>query len=227
MISRYLICPLTLLLILAAALSGCLGSDGQDDPPATPSPVAMIDADPTIAYIGTIIQFDGTSSTGNDLKYHWDFGDGASVAAPSAQHAFSKPGKYSVSLKVTDTEGRSSEALMIIHIHHLSQYDPTMTPTNVLEDYQVQITTLSQGFRANLTYPSGTLNFVNLNLFLPNGTVYDSSAGDSRSSGPVQYCEFKVPPQTLAENGYENWKAQLKLSTGLSVTCNLTVEVYY
>lgn len=215
------------MVLLGAALSGCFESDGQEDEPSMSPPAAVIASDPTIAYPGTMIQFDGSSSTGSGLKYHWDFGDGASVATPTAQHPYTKPGRYTVSLKVTDTEGRSSEALMIIHIHHLSQYSPTMTPTNVLEDYQVQITTLSQGFRANLTYPSGTMNAINLNLFLPNGTLYDSSAGDLRSSGPVQYYEFKVPPQTLAENGYENWKAQLKLSTGLSVTCNLTVEVYY
>jgi len=227
MTSRYLIGLLALMVILAAALSGCFGSDEQDGPPATPPPAAVIAADPNVAYVGTMIQFSGSTSTGNGLKYQWDFGDGASAATSTAQHAYAKPGKYSVSLKVTDTDERVNEALLAIHVHHLSQYDPTLTPANGKEDYQIEITTMSQGFRANLTYPSGTLNSVALNLFLPNGTLYGSSAQESRSSGPVQYCEFKVPSQTLAENGYENWKAQVKLSAGFSVDCNITIEVYY
>jgi hypothetical protein len=227
MISRYLYGPLALIVLLAAALSGCFGSDEQEKPSTTPSPAAVIAADPTVAYVGTMIQFDGSSSTGNGLKYQWDFGDGSSATAPTTQHAYAKPGKYSVSLKVTDTDERVNEALLAIHVHHLSQYGPTLTPANGKEDYQVQITTMSQGFRANLTYPTGTLNSVALNLFLPNGTLYSPSAQEPRSSGPVQYCEYKIPPQTLAENGYENWKAQVKLSAGFSVYCNLTIEVYY
>lgn len=222
-----LFCPLVFLALLAVSLSGCLGSDGDEDKPDAPAPAAVISADATITYSGASVQFDGASSTGSDLKYQWDFGDGGVASAASVQHSYSKPGKYTVSLKVTDGEGRSNEALLVVHVHHLSQYSPTLSFSDSREDYAVEITAFSQGFRANLTYPSGNMNSVTLNMFLPNGTLYDSSSEQQRSSGPLQYYEIKVPVQTLAENGFENWKAQLKLSSGLSVACNLTIEVYY
>jgi PKD repeat protein len=48
-------------------------------------------------------------STGFPLKWLWKFGDGDSSSAQQTQHTYKKPGNFNVSLKVTDTNGCTSE----------------------------------------------------------------------------------------------------------------------
>lgn len=53
------------------------------------------------------------------LTYTWDFGDGSAPArssSPAAQHVYSKPGRYSVTLTLSNTLGSSKcSAVQIIH----------------------------------------------------------------------------------------------------------------
>ena len=45
-----------------------------------------------------------------NMKYRWDFGDGASSSDASPTHTYAKPGFYTATLTVTDSGGRSSTA---------------------------------------------------------------------------------------------------------------------
>jgi PKD repeat protein len=67
---------------------------------ATPSPVA-----------GQAVLFDGSSSSSEDAsitRYSWSFGDGSSGSGPTASHAYSVSGTYSVRLTVTDNFGNTA-----------------------------------------------------------------------------------------------------------------------
>ncbi len=57
-------------------------------------------------------QFVSTSTDPQNetLDYAWDFGDGSSATGATATHAYTKPGTYSASLKVTNTDGRTDTA---------------------------------------------------------------------------------------------------------------------
>ena len=44
----------------------------------------------------------------DSLKYVWDFGDGTSAINNKVDHAYAKPGPYTVSLTVTDKDGGST-----------------------------------------------------------------------------------------------------------------------
>ena len=70
-------------------------------------PVA--DAGPNfVCCVNAISNFDGSGSSdpdGDTLTYHWDFGDGATDEGSKVTHKYTKPGKYKVTLKVTDNSG--------------------------------------------------------------------------------------------------------------------------
>ncbi|MEJ8473672.1 PKD domain-containing protein [Roseibium algae] len=63
--------------------------------------------------IGTELIFDGSDSydTDGQLTSHlWDMGDGTAIDGEIVQHAFSEPGNYAVSLKVTDDTSVSNNS---------------------------------------------------------------------------------------------------------------------
>jgi PKD repeat protein len=66
----------------------------------------IADAGPNlVCCVGTLNSFDGTFSTdadGDTLSYMWDFGDGASGKGAKTTHVYTKPGVYTVALKVDD-----------------------------------------------------------------------------------------------------------------------------
>ncbi len=53
----------------------------------------------------------------NDLRYEWDFGDGAKSNEKENRHVFNKSGKYEVVLKVSDQFGNSAETKTEIKIN--------------------------------------------------------------------------------------------------------------
>jgi autotransporter-associated beta strand protein len=77
---------------------------------ATPAiPAAMFVASPTNGVTDLAVAFDGSSSTDADgtiLKFAWDFGDGGAAEGSSlASHTYTVPGRYTVTLTVTDNDG--------------------------------------------------------------------------------------------------------------------------
>lgn len=84
----------------------------------------IADAGPDVISIpGENIVFDGSRSFDSDgevTKYDWNFGDGSLLSGKKVQHIYQNPGKYSVTLKVTDNTGQESaidfdEAIVIIN----------------------------------------------------------------------------------------------------------------
>jgi hypothetical protein len=90
-------------MMLAVAFSGCSNDPGPLNAAfvATPADAAK-----------TSYHFDASSSTGKDLKYHWDFGDRTEGATTkTADHKYQYPnGAYKVSLTVTDGSGATKTA---------------------------------------------------------------------------------------------------------------------
>jgi regulation of enolase protein 1 (concanavalin A-like superfamily) len=67
-------------------------------------PVAIFNTLGSNACIGVPFTF-FSSSTGNSLKYLWNFGDGGTSTASSPSHAYAAVGTYTVRLIVTDNVG--------------------------------------------------------------------------------------------------------------------------
>ncbi|MFK7925193.1 MAG: PQQ-dependent sugar dehydrogenase, partial [Bacteroidia bacterium] len=74
-------------------------------------PVAAIEADKRVGAIPLTVQFDGTNSKdydGDDLTYSWTAGERISSEI-SPSFTFDKPGDYTVSLTVSDPEGKTDK----------------------------------------------------------------------------------------------------------------------
>jgi hypothetical protein len=86
--------------------------DNSDPQPFNHSPIPDLQVSKTEALTGQAITFNALKSTDPDdpiAKYEWDFADGTKTTGVLVDHAFSQPGKYLVTLKVTDARGESDQ----------------------------------------------------------------------------------------------------------------------
>jgi len=70
----------------------------------TKKPVAAFYASPTSGKVPLKVKFTD-KSTGSPTKWKWDFGDGSKSFIQNPTHKYSKEGKYTVTLKVTNAAG--------------------------------------------------------------------------------------------------------------------------
>ncbi|WP_054411855.1 PKD domain-containing protein [Hymenobacter sp. DG25A] len=93
-------------------------------------PVAVASSDKTYGPSPLAVQFTGSNSSdpeGQPLSYLWTFGDGTTSTQANPSHTFtapsSAPAKFSVTLKVTDSQGNTAQAALTI--------SPNNTPPQV------------------------------------------------------------------------------------------------
>ena len=53
---------------------------------------------------------------GNIIHYRWDFGDGEEREGLEAEHTYTKPGRYTITLTVTDNNGITNTLSKSINI---------------------------------------------------------------------------------------------------------------
>jgi len=73
----------------------------------TTKPVAALSASPTSGRVPLKVKFTD-KSIGTPTKWKWDFGDGTKSFLQNPTHKYSKAGKYTVTLKVTNAAGSST-----------------------------------------------------------------------------------------------------------------------
>ena len=104
--------------------SGCLWSDnvtpGRANEVEAINHPPSVDFDcPDIGYVGLPIIFDSSDTIDQDsdeLQFSWDFGDGATNILAIPEHTYFKPGKYTVSLIVSDGKAKEKiEKILIIN----------------------------------------------------------------------------------------------------------------
>ena len=64
---------------------------------------------PYTGYEGQPIYFDGSKSSGTNITYLWDFGDGTTSDEKTPSHTYSSVGSYQVVLTVTNSSGSDSD----------------------------------------------------------------------------------------------------------------------
>jgi hypothetical protein len=75
-----------------------------------PHPVADFSCDPKVPWVNETVQFNASTSfspNGNITSYQWNFGNNniTTVSTPIINHTYTKVGKYTVTLNVTDSFG--------------------------------------------------------------------------------------------------------------------------
>jgi aryl-phospho-beta-D-glucosidase BglC (GH1 family)/chitodextrinase len=104
---------------LAAEIPNC---DGSIDPNLPPQ--ASITASPTSGQPGVNVTFNAAASLDPDgviISYSWNFGDGTTGTGTSILHNYSSAGNYTATLTVTDNEGATDQASVVITVTGESQ----------------------------------------------------------------------------------------------------------
>ncbi len=70
------------------------------------------------ATVGEVIHFEGTGTDpdGDELTYHWDFGDFTSSDEENPDHVYGSEGDYTVTITVTDPSGETSTTTIVINV---------------------------------------------------------------------------------------------------------------
>ena len=73
-------------------------------------PVAVINIDPIVGFVGEDIGFDGSDSTddGSIKEWFWEFGDGTTVTGEIVTYQYLESGTFTVRLTVTDNTDRTN-----------------------------------------------------------------------------------------------------------------------
>lgn len=151
----------------------------QLDPP--PPPVAAFD----ISVSGLSISLDGSASTGTNLGYAWDLGDGNTASTAAISHSYTSDGIYAITLTVSDSLGRTDSAQTTVSVS-----EPTCL--EVFDDVAVvvagtaasvgcyYVSIPSSAFLPSITTTGGTGD---VDLYLAKGREASPSDYDSRDTG--------------------------------------------
>ncbi len=110
MFRRFLVLGVVIGAIVAAAGVGARGTSAAPLPVSSPG-------GPYSGIAGIPIQFNGSGSTGINLSFAWNFGDGTVGYGVIVGHTYSVPGVYALSLTVTDVYGFSSTATTSVTVN--------------------------------------------------------------------------------------------------------------
>jgi PKD repeat protein len=93
------------------------------DDPYFPPPVAKFEYSPEKSTVNETITFNATASyspKGNITSYQWNFDDGnvTTVTQPLINHTYNQPGKYNVTLKVTDNNTLRNTTSKMITVYY-------------------------------------------------------------------------------------------------------------
>lgn len=100
-------------MMAGTALCACIG---DDNPPVNKPPVAKISspAGGSVFDTGVAITFDGSASRDPEKKtlgFNWSFGDGINGTLNITTHMYSLPGRYSVTLEVSDGKKKATDRI--------------------------------------------------------------------------------------------------------------------
>lgn len=116
------------------AISGALPQSGY--------PVAQIAATPNTGYAPLTVQFSATGSQDPDggiLKYLWDLGDGTKEFTSDFSTVYTVPGTYTAVLTVTDNEGLSSTASVLITVQDSTPAAPAQLSARAVSRNQINL----------------------------------------------------------------------------------------
>ncbi len=102
------------MLLLLMMLLACLPCEAAPAPSTGPN--AYFTYSPSYPYIGDNITFDASRSTGSNLNYSWDFGDGTAGHGMITNHTYNTYGTYTVTLMVMDDTGAWSLSTASVYV---------------------------------------------------------------------------------------------------------------
>jgi len=68
---------------------------------------------------------------GTIVDYAWEFGDGASGSGASTAHTYANDGNFTVRVTVTDNDGYTDSATLVVHVHNVAPAVPAIPDADV------------------------------------------------------------------------------------------------
>ncbi|MBI3801511.1 MAG: PKD domain-containing protein [Deltaproteobacteria bacterium] len=155
----------------------------------TSAPVAAASASPTSGVVPLVVSFDGSGSTDADgtiVSYAWSFGDGASASGITASHPYTTPGGYTARLTVTDDQGTSASAKVVITVNANGPDAPGNLTATATSSRQIELrwkdnSANDEGFQIERCTGAGCTNFAQIALVGRKARKY-SNTGLSRKT---------------------------------------------
>lgn len=97
------------LAVVAIAAVAAVGFNAKTTHAQVAPPVANAGG-PYTGVVGQVITLSANASTGQNLSFTWNFGDGTGATGPVVQHVYAVPGSYVVTVTVRDPLNQSSSA---------------------------------------------------------------------------------------------------------------------
>lgn len=180
------------------------------------------------AQVGETVVFSAEASSdpdGDPLTYRWRLGDGATAEGADASHAFETPGRYPVTVTVTDPDGASDQATLRFPVTLARTWDDNVAAPNASATHAFPV---AEGARvvANLSFPAGPLGGNDLDLVLraPDGDpVAESTARTPLGAEGTQHEQVTLQPADVAEGSPGAWSAEVQREAGGDVDYTLEV----
>ena len=152
--------------------------------------------------VGDTLAFSGTASSDPDgvlVLYAFDFGDGsaASGASASAQHAYTDPGSYVVTLVVTDDDGATGQTTCTVPIESVAGNKPPVAVLACPDPATGKVGEMLTFDGSGSSDPDGTL--VRYLFTFPNGVVDGNQPAATQSFASVG--TFDVTLQVTDDQG--------------------------
>ncbi|CAA6819329.1 MAG: Chitinase (EC [uncultured Thiotrichaceae bacterium] len=170
-----------------------------------PAPIANVIATPQTGNAPLTVDFDASGSTDNGTitRYDWDFGDNSNAlnGGSTISHDYQTPGEFSVTLVVTDDEGKTDNVTIVITV-----IDPNIPSLTALE---VQVNRSSDDAEEA---SNGSVNLTSSDLEL-------TKESSTQTIG-IRFTDINLPKGALISNAYIQFQVDEVASGATQLTVN-------
>lgn len=181
--------------------------DGATRSPDTSGLTAVI-VSGDVAGAGKPFTFDGTQSQAGAVPivdYVWSMGDGTTLFGLAVEHAFNEPGFYTITLIITDEDGKTDTTTKVVEVVPLEDLE---TPTAVPEDPAIALvgtfwamnnpvrgTTVTMAFGEGTISGSAGCNDYSANFTISEAEGASANISVSSISSAGQSCTQEIMAQ--------------------------------
>jgi PKD repeat protein len=196
--------------------------------PANVPPTANPSATPTLGTAPLLVSFTGagTDSDGTIASYAWTFGDGGTSTLKNPTHTYASPNSYTATLTVTDNDGATGSADVVITVNAPSNQAPTANagPDQINRDPGITIFLNGNGS----SDPDGTItSYQWTQIAGPGVTLSGANTGTPSFFAPSSTTASYTFRLTVTDNGSPQLNGQDSVTVTTRVTyLNTTKSIF-
>ena len=185
-------------------------------------PLEPVVADFTAAQVNSCEQLDVTTlnlSTGDSVSYAWDMGDGTVIDGENAQHSYTDPGTYTITLTITDLGcGQNDQSTLQVEL--INELPVALLNDSVVCPDDVAILQVQTADDVAYLWSTGETS---ASITVADGGIYTVTIDDGLCTGTATAEIIAAPRHDLSDSLYACPGSQLDLVVpidGLSFAWN-------